>query len=152
MQNSQERQETLVSEFVIIDKNGIEHKAILTGVLKVEKNVEDFEKTNVTRKKDSVVTTTTTWSEQVVFKSFSMGLAITNPTDDTYNLEYGTRRAVGRALKPSKMIGQVGTYSRAMLGREMCQSIMNQQILFIQNNQDLFLKIKSTKVEEDLPF
>jgi hypothetical protein len=150
---NQERQETLVSEFLITDKNGTVHNAILAGVLQVEKSVEDHEKTNVIFKKDSIVTTTTEWSENVVFKSFTMGLAITNPTDDTYSLEYGTRRAVGRALKPAKMIGQVVTSSRAMLGRDMCTAIMNQQIAFIQGNQDLFLKIKATPVKlEDLPF
>lgn len=142
MKNSQERQENLISEFLITDKNGIVHKAILAGVLQVEKTTERFEKEVVVAKKDSVVTTLTEWTEQVVFKSFTMGLAITNPTDDTYDLAYGTRRAIGRATKPNKMIGQLVTNSRAMLGHDMCLAVMDQQISFIRGNQDLFLKVK----------
>lgn len=141
MENTQKRQENLVSEFVITDVNGVAHKAILAGVLQVEKSTENRAKKSVMHKKDSVVTTFTHWTEKVVYKSFSMGLAITNPTDDTYDLAYGTRRALGRAVKPSKMLGQVASNGSSMLGREMCQAIMNQQISFIQNNQALFLKV-----------
>ena len=138
-----ERQESVVKEFLITDINGVGHYAILVGVLQVSKSTEWLNKgsTVITKKGSHVVTTFTEWKEDKVFKSLSMGLTINNP-EDVYNVEYGTLRAKGRALKPSKRLGYITTEHKAMLGIDMCSAIMDQQIKFIQENAGLFIKVK----------
>lgn len=142
-----ERQESVVKEFEITDVNGVNHKAVLVGVLKVEKGTGFKDKETVMFKKNgTVVTTITEWEEKFVIKELYIGLAITNPTDDVYSLEYGTLRAKGRALKPSKRLGHITTDSKSMLGIDMCNAIIDQQISFIQANAGLFIKVKKNEL------
>lgn len=147
MKKNLERQESVVKEFEITDVNGLAHKAVLVGVLQVEKASEICQKEVVTYKKDCIVTTTTEWEEKLIYKELSIGLAITNPLEDVYDLAYGVIRAQGRALKPSKRLGHVTTDSRNMLGLSMCEAIMNQQIAYIQSNPGSFVKVKKAVPE-----
>ena len=137
----QTRQETIVKEFLITDKNGDLHKAILVGVLDVLKFTDFRETSKITESKGKLITTTTEWEEKVTNKVFNLGLSITNPSD-AYSYAFGVQVATGRALKATKRLGQVFTNTRGMLGASMCIAIMDQQINFIQNNQDMFVKVK----------
>lgn len=142
----QERQETIVKEFLITDKNGEVHKAIMVGVLNVIKFTEYKDTTKVIECKDKLTTITTEWEEKCVRKDLSLGLAITNPTDE-YNYSFGVQVAKGRALKENKRLGHIASNARGMLGTSMCIAIMEQQINFIQNNQDLFVKVKQLPID-----
>jgi len=142
----QTRQETIVKEFLITDKNGELHKAILVGVLDVLKYTDFKETSNVIESKGKLTTITTEWEEKVTNKVLNLGLSITNPSD-VYNYSFGVQVATGRALKASKRLGQVFTDTRGMLGASMCIAIMDQQINFIQNNQDMFVKVKQLSAE-----
>lgn len=134
-----ETRSIFVKEFIITDKFGVKHSAIIAGVLDVSKFDEYLETSKVTSIKGKTINTITSWVEQVVSKEFKIGLSITNPSD-AYIYAEGLRIAEGRALKPKKCIGSIISESRSMLGTEMCYSILDQQIDFIINNPGLFFK------------
>ena len=147
------RRETIVKQFTITDEAGLKHEAILVGILDISKYLESYEDKKTSEIRGKTVTTTTTWNEKEVIKVLSIGLSITNPID-TFNLEKGILIASGRAQKPNKQIGVIYSESRGMLGKEMVESILEQQKNFILENTKLFFKVRSASivVEDDLPF
>jgi hypothetical protein len=140
-----EQQSVFVKEFSITDELGTEHKAILAAVLNVSKYVETFEDVKYSSAKGKDSRTVTSWQEKKVFKTLSLGLAISNPVD-IYNYDKGLGMATGRALKPSKQLLEIDTESRGALGKEMIEAILEQQMNFIKKNYSLFLVITNKPV------
>lgn len=139
--NYKERQETMVKEFDITDVNGQVHKAIIVGILTVEKwDGQDIKRKSFTSKNKTVITETVT-KTTCYNKEFAIGLSIANPTD-AYNYDMGLQIATGRAEKETKRLGLVISEDRTMLGPLMCEAIIEQQIEYICENQGHFLVVK----------
>lgn len=139
--NYKEREETFVKEFQLTDVNGLVHKAIIVGILRVEKWVGEDIKYNTFASKNKTVTTKTETKVELFNKELYLGLSITNPSDD-YNYEFGLQVAIGRANKEKKRLGLVITEDRSMLGPSMCNAILDQQIAYIRENMTKFLVVK----------
>ena len=136
-------------EFAIEDSKGNLHNGILVAVVDTTKFKKNLSKVSEQLIKGKKITTYTNWEEDAVIKNVYLGLSISNPEDE-YNFEKGFLRAKGRALKPSKRLGEMGTNSRGMLNDAMIDVIMEQQIEFIQNNYDLFFVISNNFNENTL--
>ena len=147
--NYKEREETLVKEFQLTDVNGLVHKAIIVGILRVEKWIGEDVKFTSFESKNKTVTTKTQTQVELFNKELYLGLSITNPTD-VYNYDFGLKVAIGRANKEKKRIGLIITEDRSMLGPSMCAAILDQQIQYIKDNLTKFLVVKPVaKVADD---
>lgn len=139
--NYKEREETFVKEFQLTDVNGLIHRAIIVGVLRVEKWAGEDVKYSTFTSKNKTVTTKTQTKTELFNKELFIGLSITNPSDD-YNYEFGLKVALGRANKEKKRLGLIITEDRSMLGALMCNAILDQQIQYIRDNMSKFLVVK----------
>lgn len=149
-----ENETVYYKQFQIKDDIGVYHKCILAGVLITDNYIDSQETISIKQVKDKTIETITTWNEKIYHKDFYLGLSITNPTDK-YDFGIGSKIARGRALKKSKSLGEISSDSRSMLGPEMIDTIMQQQMRFIEQNKDRFLKCSGPVVQpdnEDLPF
>lgn len=139
--NYKERQETFIKEFDITDINGQVHKAIMAGILTVEKWAGEDIKFSSNKVGIKTVTTKTVTPTECYNKELALGVSITNPNDE-FNFELGVQIAEGRANKETKRLGLIISEDRGMLGMAMCNAIMDQQIQYIRENQTHFLVVK----------
>jgi len=154
---NEKRGEMFVREFSITDDLNVKHKCVLAGVLEVESYDEEVSTEKYSTKGSKDIQTITSWIERRVYKTLNFGLSITNPTDQ-FDFDLGLLIAVGRANKPTKVLGTLTSSDRSMLGVEMVEVIMDQQMNYIIQNKGRFLKsngpilVPEEKVSDDVPF
>ena len=139
MKEGKHKRKEYFQEVTAKDKNGIEHKVIVCGIWQQFK--ESFEHVSKLGLHDGYVANVTVIKKSLC-KSFTLGYAICNPTDE-YNFEEGKKIALRRAKKYP--IGRLGTLDFTMLNEDQCNLLVLGEAMHISKKIDAFIEKNKKK-------